>query len=321
MRIGTAVAAIGIGLAALFAAANDAAAARDEAASKACLRCHAEDFERYARTPHAMAADARTPTCVTCHGASAEHVARRGRVPAERSFVGAAALPAADASQVCLACHQKDVRQALWTGSAHPQAEVACSNCHKVHVNQDKVLAKATQAEVCYTCHKAQRTRAHLPSRHPVAEGKMTCSDCHNPHGSAGPSLVRRDSVNDTCFTCHADKRGPFVHQHQPAVEDCAICHAPHGSAIAGMLKARAPILCSQCHTPHVAGGVGALAGQRGVFPPAAPGQSSPAVTGTSSGINVVNIWQGRSCLNCHTQVHGSNNPSVLSPAPSQLFR
>jgi hypothetical protein len=70
-----------------------------------------------------------------------------------------------------------------------------------------------------------------------------------------------------------------------------------------------------------VAGGVGAVGGQPGVFPPAAPGQSSSAITGTSSGLNVVNIWQGRSCMNCHTQVHGSNNPSTTSPASGYLFR
>ena len=66
---------------------------------------------------------------------------------------------------------------------------------------------------------------------------------------------------------------------------------------------------------------VGALGGQRGVYAPAAPGQAAPAVTAVTSGKNVVNIWQGRSCTNCHTQVHGSNNPSVTNPTPQFLFR
>ena len=149
----------------------------------------------------------------------------------------------------------------------------------------------------------------------------MTCSDCHNVHGSTGPKLVKRDSVNDTCFTCHAEKRGPFVHQHEPVTEDCAICHNPHGSNVAAMLKSRPPMLCQECHTPHVTGGVGAVGGQPGVFPPAAPGQLSPAITANTNGKNVVNIWQGRSCMNCHTQVHGSNNPSATNPTPRLLFR
>jgi DmsE family decaheme c-type cytochrome len=175
---------------------------------------------------------------------------------------------------------------------------------------------KATQPNVCYSCHKEQRVQVQRPSHHPIPEGKMTCSDCHAVHGSSGPKLAKRDSTNDTCFLCHAEKRGPFVHPHQPATEDCASCHNAHGSTVAAMLKVRPPMLCQQCHTPHVAGGVGALGGQPGVF-----GGASPAVGATANGKNVVNFWQGRSCMNCHTQVHGSNNPSATNPTPQYLFR
>jgi predicted CXXCH cytochrome family protein len=111
------------------------------------------------------------------------------------------------------------------------------------------------------------------------------------------------------------------VQNHEPVQENCASCHNPHGSNIAGMLHTRDPILCNQCHTPHTAGGVGAVGGQPGVFPPAVPPQAVSAVTPLSSGINTVNIWQGRSCLNCHTQIHGSNNPAARAPAPANLFR
>jgi len=90
---------------------------------------------------------------------------------------------------------------------------------------------------------------------------------------------------------------------------------------VQALLKPRPPMLCQQCHTPHVAGGVGALAGQPGVYPPALPGQSGPQVGLVSSGKNVVNFWQGRSCMNCHTQVHGSNNPSTTKPTPRLLLR
>ncbi len=133
---------------------------------------------------------------------------------------------------------------------------------------------------MCYTCHKEQRVQMSKPSHHPVPEGKMKCSDCHNVHGSIGPKLAKRDSTNDTCFTCHAEKRGPFVHQHEPVVEDCSNCHNPHGSTVAAMLTTRPPVLCQQCHTPHVAGEVGALGGQPGVFTQPGPGQN-PAVMAT----------------------------------------
>ena len=111
------------------------------------------------------------------------------------------------------------------------------------------------------------------------------------------------------------------MQNHEPVQDNCASCHNPHGSNVAGMLIARDPILCNQCHTPHTAGGVGAVGGQPGVFPPAVPPQTVSAITPLSGGINTVNIWQGRSCLNCHTQVHGSNNPAARAPAPANLFR
>jgi DmsE family decaheme c-type cytochrome len=318
MRIMRALAVIGMALTGSLASAP---ALADAEASKVCLKCHESQAESMNRTPHAVSADPRVPSCVSCHGPSQTHAQKMGQVPPDRRFKGEAALPPHEASQVCLSCHEKGVKQALWAGSRHPEAGVSCSGCHQTHANEDKVLSRATQADACASCHKAQRTQTNLPSRHPIAEGKMTCSSCHNAHGSAGPMLVRRDTVNDTCFTCHAEKRGPFVHQHEPVNEDCGICHNPHGSTVAGMLKMRAPILCNQCHTPHVAGEVGAVGGQPGVFPPAAPGQGSSAITATSNGKNVVNIFQGRSCMNCHTQVHGSNNPATTNPTPQFMFR
>ena len=305
----------------IFGLVGNAGANVDADASAKCLKCHEGQLESMNRTPHAVAADARTPTCTTCHGPSDKHAENPTEVEPTREFHGKSGPWASEASDVCLACHQKDSKRALWASSAHPGANVACNDCHKIHVNQDRLLSKRSQPEACFACHKEQRTLMSRPSRHPLAEGKMTCSDCHNVHGSTGPKLVKRDSTNDTCYTCHAEKRGPFVHNHEPVQEDCATCHNPHGSTIAGMLKARPPILCQQCHTPHVAGGVGALGGQPGVFPPAVTGQASSEITANSSGKNVVNMWQGRSCTNCHTQVHGSNNPSTVNPTPQLMFR
>ena len=323
MRIKRAMAIVALGLWGLIGPAWSAG--MDAAASAACIECHdAEDMPDMSRSAHAVATDPRTPTCVTCHGPSPGHVkkeAGKSQAKPDRMFTKGASTPVAERNAACLTCHRKDAKRVLWGGSQHEAADIACSSCHKVHTNHDKALTRTTQADLCITCHKEQRSQMAKPSHHPVPEGKISCSDCPNVHGSAGPKLAKRDSINDTCYTCHAEKRGPFVHAHEPVTEDCAICHNPHGSTVPAMLKARAPMLCQQCHTPHVAGGVGAVGGQPGVFPPAAPGQIAPAITGNTGGKNVVNIWQGRSCMNCHTQVHGSNNPSATNPTPRFLFR
>lgn len=121
---------------------------------------------------------------------------------------------------------------------------------------------------------------------------KVVCSDCHASHGSAGPKLMQRDSVADTCFSCHMEKRGPFVRKHEPA-EDCTICHNPHGSSIDNLLKTRPPYLCQQCHEP---------ASHQGNFPGMVAGRSTTA--------GQQGITNARACLNCHTNIHGTNNPA-----------
>lgn len=320
MRIRSALLAVSVGW---LCGWLPASAAEDTGPSAKCMMCHSADYEKMARTRHANMADGRNFGCIGCHGGSSEHADNPTEKRPDQVFKGKGAVAGREASEACLACHTTATPRhlLLWAGSTHPEAGVACNNCHQIHTNHDKVFNKAEQPSVCFTCHKDTRVATNRPWRHPIQEGKMTCSDCHAVHGSAGPKLAKKDNINTTCYQCHAEKRGPYVHNHQPVQENCASCHNPHGSNIAGMLTARDPILCNQCHTPHVAGGVGALRGQPGVLPPAVPPQTVSAVTPLSSGVNTINIWQGRSCLNCHTLVHGSNNPSARSPVPSNLFR
>jgi predicted CXXCH cytochrome family protein len=99
------------------------------------------------------------------------------------------------------------------------------------------------------------------------------------------------------------------VHSHEPVNEDCTICHNPHGTVADSMLKVRPPFLCHQCHTPH-GGFVAQLRGQ--------PGVVVGATTGGKSGVN---FTQGRGCLNCHTQIHGGNNPAFTNPTPQFMLR
>jgi DmsE family decaheme c-type cytochrome len=130
------------------------------------------------------------------------------------------------------------------------------------------------------------------------------CSDCHNPHGSTGPKLLKKNTVTETCYQCHAEKRGPFLFEHQPVPEDCANCHTPHGSNIAPLLKSRAPFLCQECHDGTHASGTPAgpnTAGRQGGLSTVGP---SGATIYPSK--NLV----GNACMNCHRQVHGSNSPA-----------
>lgn len=277
-----------------------------------CTRCHDESESRPVlsiyQTPHGVRGDARTPTCQSCHGESTQHVAGgKGVGDASRPAPdvlfkprGSVYKPSEAATQVaaCITCHKGGLRT-HWDGSQHQSQDIPCATCHKVHVKSDPVLNKVTQPEVCFACHKEQRAQTHLVSTHPLDAGKMACSDCHNPHGSAGPKLLKKNTVTETCTTCHAEKRGPFLWEHQPVSEDCTNCHTPHGSNITPLLKSRAPFLCDECHDgPHNSQapyGAGAAGLQGGLL----PANGNPNTSAN-----------GRACMNCHVMVHGSNSPA-----------
>ena len=313
-----------LGAAALACALFTAGArGADEPASKdlvlrgdaVCTTCHDQsaspEVMAIGKTKHGTTADGRTPTCTSCHGESEAHRNDPAGAKPDRTFTKGTLTPVEARNQACLACHGRDPARSHWMGSPHESGQVACTSCHQIHTQHDKVRDKLTQPEVCFTCHKEQRAQVNRPSHHPILEGKVVCSDCHNPHGSVGPKLMKRDSVNDTCYTCHMEKRGPFVHNHEPVSENCLNCHNPHGTVVENLLKVRPPFLCHQCHTPH------------GPLEPQLLGRQVPGnqLNSASSGKNAIAITMARGCTNCHTEVHGTNNPSTANPTPQFNFR
>jgi len=282
-----------------------------------CTVCHNESWRvpvlALYQTRHGNRADPRAPNCQACHGSSDAHQKDPGGAHPDIVFAAKSknASSSDERNTACLGCHQTDSKRSHWSGSTHESRDVACVSCHQIHTAHDDVRDKRSQPDVCFTCHKEQRTQISKPSHHPIPEGKMACSDCHNPHGSVGPKLMKRDSVNETCYTCHMEKRGPFVHTHEPVAEDCSNCHNPHGTTAENLLKARPPFLCHQCHTPH-GGNIAQLRGQ---------GQPSSLLSGITSGKSGINYTMARGCVNCHTQVHGTNNPSTTNPTPQFNFR
>ncbi|WP_417347484.1 DmsE family decaheme c-type cytochrome [Ferrimonas sp.] len=220
--------------------------------------------------------------CEACHGPQGKHN-RGGKEP--MIDFGPDAMTTAEAqNSVCLSCHEDAERQS-WHASTHNLEEVACASCHQVHVANDPILDKTAQNGVCTECHTEQKMQMHQRSSHPMKWDEMQCSDCHNPHGSQTDADLNRISLNDTCYSCHADKRGPKLWEHEPVIDDCSNCHTPHGSMNDNLLKARAPLLCQQCHSGNV------------------HASRAYGAEGDSA------FTAGGSCLNCHTQVHGSNHP------------
>jgi DmsE family decaheme c-type cytochrome len=253
---------------------------------------------------HGQAADPATPFaaqgCETCHGAGETHVVNILEESADMGgmiiYAGARASPVAQQNGMCTGCHLGGSFM-HWEASAHEGADLACTGCHTVH-KPDKVRERATQVEVCYSCHQGIRAETLRASSHPVREGKVICSDCHNPHGGRGSRELKQLTVNENCYTCHAEKRGPFLWEHYPASEDCTLCHNVHGSNHAALLNRQGPQLCQQCH--------GRISGR-------GSSHSREFLDFADPDLARGRFILGENCLNCHSQVHGSNHPSGVN--------
>lgn len=261
--------------------------------NSACVSCHEAAVDGFTLDTHSRIASFETPGglvgCGSCHGDVASHL-ESGDPSAVRSF---GKDPQGD-TQVCLTCHGRSDKAAFAAG-AHG-GEVACNSCHTIH-------SKKSASSTCGHCHADVQAQFLAPSHHPVSEGKMTCASCHNVHSAQPAALAVEGRTNDLCVSCHSEKEGPFIFQHEPVEEDCMTCHQPHGAVADNLLQANEPFLCLQCHEFHFHAGLEAR--------PEAPvftvgGRQYPNVLGAHG-------YQrsfATKCTQCHTQVHGSDLPS-----------
>jgi DmsE family decaheme c-type cytochrome len=159
----------------------------------------------------------------------------------------------------------------------HSLSDVSCTDCHNVHKGPDLIVSLRETAQMCFKCHQQIQAEFSLPEHHPVPEGKVFCTDCHDPHGTLNEKMLRKDTIKQTCTQCHAEKEGPYAFEHADLMEDCTNCHSPHGSPNRNLLVVRVPFLCLQCHSGH-----------------------NPS-TGQRAGAFYTR------CTDCHSQIHGTD--------------
>lgn len=257
-----------------------------------CMECHEEQGDTFTASSMGHAIDLRTPAadhgCESCHGPGERHV-EEGDIELIQRFD---VMSSTEISDTCTTCHNRG-DHVYWDSSQHNGRDLTCTTCHSVHSwkSEEKQLVAATVTDTCSQCHQGTAAKMQRTQHMPVREGKLECTSCHNPHGSANVKMLRAGnsmSANDACTSCHAEKRGPFLWEHAPVEENCSSCHDPHGTSNDRLLVAKLPMLCQQCHahTRH----------------PARPYDALNGTTATQS--------YGRACMNCHQSLHGSNHPS-----------
>ncbi len=220
---------------------------------------------------------------------------RSGRA-ATAEFVGA---------DTCAMCHEKEAKH--FKRSEHARIVVAskmkegqaCETCHgpgSLHADaQTKAEKYATiinpkkNPEACYQCHLDKKASFSLQYHHPVPEGKMSCTDCHEPHGEDAIRPGTISSISDknaVCAKCHKDQTMVFAYEHDALREGCTVCHDVHGSINDKMLVERDTTLCMKCH-----------------FQANFPSAGMIGNTGHATNVPLGPCWSG----GCHTAVHGSN--------------
>jgi DmsE family decaheme c-type cytochrome len=267
-----------------------------------CYRCHSsmEQFEKVAH-PHQILGTQHyglgsgSFNCETCHDP-------HGKIRQETR------------TDLCLQCHQ-DAPTMAWHSSTHSLNSVACTDCHNPHPAtfvQDtpgiththiprppRMPMAVDEPNVCYKCHPKVYAENAMPSHHPIKQGKMVCSSCHDSHGQSQGNL-KEATVNQVCYKCHADKQGPFAYEHPPVTEDCAICHAPHGTVANNLLRQPATFLCLRCHSGHRVG-------------PTSGAHTFGGLADVGTNANLQQAFFG-DCSECHAQIHGSDLPSPRNP-------
>lgn len=189
-----------------------------------CEQCHEDITKTFATADHARLVT-RSPNavgagCESCHGPCSVHEDSGGDIKPPYSFM--AGRP----------------RNTSFSGRTLEDPQ------------------RATET-LCFQCHADVRGQFNLPNHHPVPEGRMSCTACHDPHKGSiykggGTQLL---SENQNCLACHPAQRGPQVFEHEAMREGCTVCHTPHGSVNAKMLIARDANLCMKCHFQQVSGG------------------------------------------------------------------
>lgn len=249
--------------------------------SQMCETCHTDVAHTFADNPHTkmvfMHGD-KNLTCENCHGPGQAHVQGGGDVT--KIFRFDKATPK-QIDERCLGCHS--TAHPDFMRSPHAKAGVSCISCHSVHHSTGPKLLLAKQPKLCESCHTDVKAQFAMPFHHPVPEGAVKCTDCHDVHGTFNANNLRSTAdQNRVCTKCHMDVRGPFVFEHAAVkAVGCLGCHSPHGSQNARLLNMpTVNTLCNQCHSPVSEGTFHSM------------GQGSSALT---------------PCTNCHTEIHGSN--------------
>ena len=227
-----------------------------------CYMCHTpKDDKKFIHGPVAAGA------CTACHN---PHESENQKL-----------LVASSINELCTSCHMAKEETLAQKGHIHPPVADSCINCHDPHTADYKFQLPADpKMDLCVMCHVDKKEWTDkVSSKHgAIHDRPQKCQECHDPHGTDTPKMLKKPSIREMCLSCHNE---PLVtvedgyklqdiathleknpDWHGPILwDDCAACHNPHGSDNLRMLKKAFPksfyskfdknnYICFECHEP-----------------------------------------------------------------------
>lgn len=198
-----------------------------------CQQCHGSQitmaYDTLARG-YETGAESLAINCESCHGPAAEHVrlAREGSL-ADRSDVGLRSLDDLDEDAslgVCFQCHA--LKRALRSDYLPGDTLANYYSLGAPLIADEPLFPDGRVRTFAY--------QANHRFSDCYLNGRMTCVDCHEPHGQGYRDVFRRPlsgPLDDgQCTGCHVSKAAdPVAHTHHPPDSDgarCVSCHMPY---------------------------------------------------------------------------------------------
>jgi len=156
-----------------------------------CVACHPSTKEDFRKVNTHVGQGV---FCINCHSPHASDEAH---------------MKKAKETRICTSCHQ-DTKEHLRDKKnkyKHPSVmEGKCSECHRPHGSNFRLLYPTDEIGACAECHKR-----HVSFTHPIgkdaidprSKGEITCVTCHNLMGSRHDFALRFDRKKELCIQCH----------------------------------------------------------------------------------------------------------------------